>query len=495
MVLDYKNIETAEAIPEADAMIETFRAIGYTLSTAVADIIDNSIAAGAKNIWILRTWNGENSSFCIKDDGHGMNAQEAIQAMRPGSINPLAHRSETDLGRFGLGLKTASFSQCRRLTIYSHKKDYAKASWTWDLDYVGMEKKWKVLNWVPEEYKGILDDVKTGTAVIWTDMDRVIPKGTEADDEAARYKFSEEMDYMRRHIAMTFHRFLEDGDIKIYWGETPIEPWDPFCKSEPKTQEEALDVIDFANEIVDIKGYILPHKDNFSSIDAYNAAEGLNGYPAQQGFYVYRGKRLLLAGDWLGLFRKEEHYKLVRILIDLPNTLDTDWQIDIKKSTAIPPISCREFLRSYARRVRQIGVKVYRHRARIIEYKAGKKFQEMWKEKKVGNTIQFVVNRDHSFIGFLKEMAKEKPARAINMLLTFIEESVPSKSIYIKEAEEGNDSVQPFSPEMIKHLRFIAESMYKVRRKDGTPEDVIKQELKLQAPFNEYEYIIDELHD
>ena len=157
MVLDYKNIETAEAIPEADAMIETFRAIGYTLSTAVADIIDNSIAAGAKNIWILRTWDGENSSFCIKDDGRGMNAQEAIQAMRPGSINPLAHRSETDLGRFGLGLKTASFSQCRRLTIYSHKKDYAKASWTWDLDYVGMEKKWKVLNWVPEEYKGIDD--------------------------------------------------------------------------------------------------------------------------------------------------------------------------------------------------------------------------------------------------------------------------------------------------------------------------------------------------
>ena len=226
-----------------------------------------------------------------------------------------------------------------------------------------------------------------------------------------------------------------------------------------------------------------------------NTAEGINGYPAQQGFYVYRGKRLLLAGDWLGLFRKEEHYKLVRILIDLPNTLDTAWQIDIKKSTAIPPISCREYLRSYARRVRQIGVKVYRHRARIIEYKAGKKFQEMWKEKKVGNTIQFVVNRDHSFIGFLKEMAKEKPAKAIDMLLTFVEESVPSKSIYIKEAEEGNDSVQPFSPEMIKHLRFIAESMYKVKRKDGTPEDVIKQELKLQAPFNEYEYIIDELHD
>ena len=130
MKINYNQIIKAEATPEADSMIETFRAIGYTLETAVADIIDNSITAGAKNVWITRIWDGDNSSICIKDDGHGMDSNECIQAMRPGSKNPLAERDSFDLGRFGLGLKTASFSQCRKLTLISKRKGGKPATWT-----------------------------------------------------------------------------------------------------------------------------------------------------------------------------------------------------------------------------------------------------------------------------------------------------------------------------------------------------------------------------
>ena len=166
MKIDYTKIPKAEAIPEADSMIETFRAIGYTLETAVADIIDNSITAGAKNVWITRIWDGDNSSICIKDDGHGMNSDECIQAMRPGSKNPLEERDAVDLGRFGLGLKTASFSQCRKLTLLSKRKGGKPVAWTWDLDYVGKVKKWEVLQWIPNEYLHIIDDLKSGTAVI-----------------------------------------------------------------------------------------------------------------------------------------------------------------------------------------------------------------------------------------------------------------------------------------------------------------------------------------
>ena len=340
MKLDYNKILKAEAIPEADSMIETFRAIGYTLETAVADIIDNSITAGAKNVWITRIWDGDNSSICIKDDGHGMNSDECIQAMRPGSKNPLEERDAIDLGRFGLGLKTASFSQCRKLTLLSKRKGGKPVGWTWDLDYVGKVKKWEVLQWVPNEYLHIIDDIKSGTAVIWSELDRLVTEGTEAEDENARQKFTDSLSVVRKHVAMVFHRFLKDGDFKVFWGEDEIEPWDPFCLVEDKTQAYPVEDLSFGDEIVDIKGYVLPHKDEFSSEAAYKAAEGVYGYPAMQGFYVYRGKRMLLAGDWLGLFRKEDHYKLVRIMIDLPNTLDTQWQIDIKKSTAIPPISC-----------------------------------------------------------------------------------------------------------------------------------------------------------
>ena len=495
MKLDYTQIPKAEAIPEADSMIETFRAIGYTLETAVADIIDNSITAGAKNVWITRIWDGDNSSICIKDDGHGMNSDECIQAMRPGSKNPLEERDAVDLGRFGLGLKTASFSQCRKLTLLSKRKGGNPVGWTWDLDYVGKVKKWEVLQWVPNEYLHIIDDIKSGTAVIWSELDRLVTEGTEAEDENARQKFTDSLSVVRKHIAMVFHRFLKDGDFKVFWGEDEIKPWDPFCLVEDKTQAYPVEDLSFGNEIVDIKGYVLPHKDEFSSEAAYKAAEGVYGYPAMQGFYVYRGKRMLLAGDWLGLFRKEDHYKLVRIMIDLPNTLDTQWQIDIKKSTAIPPISCQEFLRSYAKKVRALGVEVFRHKGRIIQHRAGRKFQEIWNEKKVGNHISFVVNRKHAFVVSLKEMAKIDPSRAIDLLLTFVEESIPTKSIYIKESENKEDYEAPASETLEKSLRMMAERLYKAKRKDGTPEEKVKEDLKQIAPYHIYQYIIDELHD
>lgn len=495
MRIDYHKINKAEAVPEADSMIETFRAIGYTLETAVADIIDNSITAGAKNVWIRRIWDGDQSSICIKDDGHGMDSNECIQAMRPGSKNPLSQRDSYDLGRFGLGLKTASFSQCRKLSLISKRKGMKCATWTWDLDYVGESKKWEVLDWYPQAYSKILDDIKCGTAVVWTELDRIITEGTEPDDENARQKFSDALSIVRKHIAMVFHRFIEDGDVKIYWGEDEIEPWDPFCLKEDKTQTFPDEDVSFLDEVVNIKGYILPHKDDFSNESAYKEAEGIGGYPAMQGFYVYRGKRLLLAGDWLGLFRKEEHYKLVRIQVDLPNTLDTQWQIDIKKSTAIPPVSCREFLRSYAQKVRSQGVEVFRHKGRIIQHRAGRKFQELWNEKKEGNHISFVVNRKHEFVVSLKEFAQVEPSKAIDLLLTFVEESIPTRSIYINESENKEESVAPASENLERKLREMAELIYKRKRKDGTPIEAVKESLKQVAPYHIYQYIIDELHD
>ena len=250
MIIDYNKIPKAEAIPEADSMIETFRAIGYTLETAVADIIDNSITAGAKNIWITRTWDGDNSSICIKDDGHGMNSDECIQAMRPGSKNPNELRDEKDLGRFGLGLKTASFSQCRRLTLLSKRKGQKSVYWTWDLDFVNKENKWQVLSWCPKSYLKSLDNVESGTCVIWTDMDRVIPKGTMEEDDLSKQDFYNQLDKLKRHLRMTFHRFIEDGDISLLWGDEELSPWNPFCLDEPKTQPYSDDDVSFNKEIV-----------------------------------------------------------------------------------------------------------------------------------------------------------------------------------------------------------------------------------------------------
>ena len=310
MNIEFNNIKTASAIPGAAAMIETFRAIGYSLETAVADIVDNSISASAKNVWINRIWKGGDSIITIRDDGHGMSGDEIIQAMRPGAQNPLIERSATDLGRFGLGLKTASFSQCRTLTVMSKIQGQSPEFWTWSLDHVAQCDRWELIHWLPEGFEHELDDLASGTIVIWTNPDRIIPATTKAENDNAKRKFSEAFDRVKKHLSMTFHRFLEAKSVAIHWGGHEIDPWNPFCPKESKVQIMPSEQI---GEQVTVKGYILPHKNNFSSETAYRQAEGIFGFSAHQGFYVYRGDRLLLAGDWLGLFRKEEAYKLVRI--------------------------------------------------------------------------------------------------------------------------------------------------------------------------------------
>lgn len=489
-MINYDNIQKAEAIPEAASMIETFRAIGYNLETAIADIIDNSISAQSRNIYINRIWHGGKSVITIKDDGEGMNNEELIQAMRPGAQNPLEQRSEQDLGRFGLGLKTASFSQCRKLSVLSKRKDYVPVYWSWDLDYVAQSHKWELLRWIPENVVEALDQQDSGTLVVWSELDRVLPLNTSETDENAKRKFSDALDKVKRHIAMTFHRFIENRTIKIFWNEHEIEPWNPFCPSEEKRQTSSDEYI-IGGAIM--KGYVLPHKNNFSSEQAYRTAEGINGYPAQQGFYIYRGNRLILAGDWLGLRRKEEHYKLVRIQIDIPNTLDTEWQIDIKKSRAYPPMVCRAQIEAYAKQVCTIGSNVYRHRGKILKQRAGQTFQTLWLEKKKDNKWSFVVNRDHTMIKDLKDLAKIKPEKAIETLLKFIEESIPTKTIYINEAQGEENQTKPYTDVDINVIKEVLSLMFKNQIAQGKTAEQAKALLKTVEPFNNYEDLIDEL--
>ena len=485
--MDYSLIEKASAIPEAASMIETFRAIGYNLEAAIADIIDNSISANAKNIYVDSNWQGDKTTITILDDGDGMNNKQLIQAMRPGAQNPLASRNINDLGRFGLGLKTASFSQCRKLTVLSKCIDYSPVYWTWDLDYVNETSKWELLRYIPEEYKNALDDKQSGTLVIWNDLDRILPIGTEQTNEFALGKFTDIMEKVKCHIQMTFHRFIEEKKTKFHFWNREIKPWNPFLINEPATQAFSDDYISGGAMM---KGYVLPHKSRLND-EAFKNAEGINGWGAQQGFYVYRGKRLLLAGDWLGMFRKEEHYKLVRILIDLPNTLDSDWQIDIKKSTARPPLACREQIASYARDVRANGVQVYRHRGKILKQKSGQDFEPLWLDKKKGNKWSFIVNREHLMIKELKELAHSQPDKAIEQILRFIEETIPSKSIFIKESEEGDNQKKPFEQENTEIVKSMIKKIFDNQILNGKSSEQAKATLLNLDPFDQFPELIE----
>lgn len=486
--MNYNTIEKTSAIPAPASMIETFRAIGYSLEAAIADIIDNSISAGANNTYVNSLWKGGDSTITIFDDGCGMNSEELIEAMRPGAKHPLDDRNDTDLGRFGLGLKTSSFSQCRMLTVLSKKKGYSPVYWTWDLDYVNYSHKWELLKYIPKEYITFLDDKESGTLIIWSKLDRIVPACTSISDNYALGKFTEAMDRVKYHISMTFHRFIEERQVKLYFWDKAIPPWDPFLIKVSATQAFPEDYISGG---ATMKGYILPHKSKIDD-ETYKYAEGLNGWNSQQGFYVYRGKRLLLAGEWLGLFRKEEHYKLARIMIDLPNKLDTEWQIDIKKSTARPPIICRDQLRSYALKVRNQACEVYRHRGHTIRQKSGQTFQSLWLDKKKGNKWSFVINREHFLIQEFKELAHTQPDKAMEQMLRFIEETIPVKSIFIKESENGNNQTKPFEGANA-DITIIIKTIYNNQIAIGKTPEQVKTFLLNLEPFNNFPELITSL--
>lgn len=204
--------------PAASAMIESLRAYGYSLNTAIADLLDNSISALAKNIWIHMHWKGGYSWISITDDGLGMDAGSLMNAMRPGSRNPLDDRTEDDLGRFGLGLKTASFSQARSLTVASHIRGGEINYRRWDLDYVGKHNQWRLLKAVrkgSEKLFAKLDEMEHGTIVLLEDMDRIC-KEQEKTDEAYRRKFMDRISSLQTHLSMVFHRLWKAEMVLIF---------------------------------------------------------------------------------------------------------------------------------------------------------------------------------------------------------------------------------------------------------------------------------------
>jgi len=489
-MIDYSLYSKTSAIPEASSMIETFRAIGYNIETAVADIVDNSISASAKNVWISFDWKGSDTWLSIKDDGNGMDNDELIQAMRPGSKNPLYDRTTKDLGRFGLGLKTASFSQCRTLSVISKKENFKSVYWTWDLDFVNQTGNWDLINYLPDNcFENDINNLESGTIVIWNNIDRLV-KNLRSEDSKALDKFLLIMEQVKSHLEMVFHRFIESRKINIFFQGRLVSAWNPFLSNEPATQGFPEEY--YSNGKISVKGYVLPHQSKISE-SKFKEAGGPKGWNAQQGFYIFRNERLLLAGDWLGLFRKEEHYKLSRIEINLPNSLDSEWQIDIKKSIANPPLNLRDQLKAYAGKVRSQAVEVYRHKGKNIKPYLSQKFIPLWIDHKRGDKWFYKINRDHPLLEKIKIQAKEKPDQAIDTLLRFIEETIPVKSIYIKEAEEPESQGKPFEGVRGDEVWTLMKNIFDSLISQGKSKEDAKGIIINLEPFNHYPEFITNL--
>jgi DNA mismatch repair enzyme (predicted ATPase) len=453
--------------PSAASLSSSMRDLGYSLETAVADLIDNSISAAADRVDIICDLHGEQPLVVILDNGIGMTEVELIEAMRHGASR--SKRTPQDLGRFGLGLKTASFSQCRSLTVVS-AKDRTVCGAEWDLDRIDLADEWVLtildgfdIQALP--YVERLGD--RGTAVIWRKLDRLLEDSNDARGEEI---LNEKLEALSRHLSLVFHRFLS-GDARGYpklsitINGHSIEAFDPFCRKNPATQLLPEEVVRIGEAEVRMQPYILPHHSRLSPQE-YDFYKTRSDFLSNQGAFIYRNGRLMAWGDWFRIVPKGEATKLARVQVDFPCLLDEAWTIDIKKSRAYPPHPVRERLKQIISRITSRSVTVHRGRGQKL-------FQEehapLWERYADRGRIRFLVNRSHPLVISLVERVGEENVDLVNLLLDSISAALPIEMIYSDYSMNPTEVYQAdrdHSEPLCDRLRRFTQALYGDRKFD-----------------------------
>lgn len=436
------QMRTKSLPPYAPTLIESTRAIGYSLEAAVADIIDNSIAANAVNVDIY-FFPVDGAYIAILDNGSGMDEKEINIAMQYGSKNPTEERDKKDLGRFGLGLKTASLSQCRCLTVISKQGDRLEGR-QWDIDHVIEVGDWSLIILDAEEINQFpqveeLKKYESGTLVIWQKLDRL--KAGEINFELS---LGRKIDRVRDHLSLVYHRYLmgESGitKLKLFINGEKVKAIDPFLinKSVQAMDDETL--IIQGHKIL-VRPYILPHISKLTS-DEIKMLGGKDGLRKRQGFYVYRNKRLLVWGTWFRMMRQGDLSKLARIRVDIPNTLDDLWTLDIKKSSALPPAEVRKNLEIIINQIAERSKRTWTFRGKKEVNDTETHIWNRMKNKQGG--YYYEINREHPFI---QQLIKVDPSlkMSIYALLQQIELGLPLNQLYVdlnNDEQITNDNEQ-----------------------------------------------------
>ena len=492
---------TRNAPPKASAMMEALRGLGYSTAAALADIVDNSVSAGAAEVRIGFAWNGLSSRISVLDDGRGMDDFELESAMRLGDKSPLDERRPDDLGRFGMGLKTASFSQCRRLTVASHKAGAEACCLRWDLDAIAArpDDGWILFEGPAEGSEGFLDSLsasESGTLVLWESLDRIVTVGYEAEH------FGDLIDDVEKRLAMVFHRLLQGPRPRLclLLNGRSVAPWDPFMAGHPvKPWNSPVEKKSTASGVVEVECHVLPHRDRLSP-EEHEEAGGPEGWTAQQGFYVYRNGRLLLAGGWLGLgqgrpWNREEAQCLTRIRLDIPNTADADWKVDIRKSTARVPVSLRPWLTKIAEDTRERARQVFAYRGAPAPGPGGVPVEQAWRTDRSRNGVRYRIDDGHPVVAAVLEGAGPL-LPLVKVMLRVVEETVPVQRIWLDTAENKETPRTGFSGEPLEEVAEVLAAIYEdMIGRRGMSSEAAKRALRSTEPFHNYPGLVAALPD
>lgn len=430
-----------ENTPEAGKLMGSMRSMGYTFESAIADIIDNSISAGSHVIHLYFPIDASSCYVAILDDGNGMKKEELFHAMRYGSSACEETRIETDLGRYGLGMKSASLSQCSILTVASNYNGCITA-YRWDYNHIKGQKSWLVEELFKEEIDMIphIEQLKSqsqGTLVVWQDFD-LLSKSSNG------LVFQSLMDYkakMINYVGLIFHRFINASNkkdkITIYINKYRVEALDPFLeKHEKTTQRKEIDLVvedkDGINQHISVIPFVLPFVKDLTEKDIKKLG-GIENMRVKQGFYIYRNKRLIIWGTWFGM-QRTELTKNARIRVDIPNSLDDIWSIDIKKQNATIPVMIQKQLKRAVEDAMNISVRQQTHRGRKNNVDSMMNYVWNRMEGRDSNYHYYEINRQTELFKYVKSKISDEAYNYVEMLIDEIEKGVPFQQMYLDSA-------------------------------------------------------------
>lgn len=488
--------------PEASSILGALRGIGYDLKVALADLVDNSISAlniSNKTYKFIEICNNDISFegsylewISIVDNGIGMNESELINAFKLGGYGVDKNRAVNDLGRFGLGLKTASFSQCKNLIVISKKAQCNVCAFEFDLDAIQLSQKWEVISLTNQKIDDIIAKVndkleninileeESWTFIVWQNFDKL--------QYTNKKSFYNEIEKVRKHFSLVFHKFKDEVDIIL--NKTKVEFWDPFSIGN-SDQKKELKLDPNSDEKFSIRGHLLKHRSEFQNDTDYEAQSKVGNFLKNQGFFIYRNKRLIVNGDWRDLFNLEAHYNFARIEIELSNSNLSDkvWDVDISKSSVKIPEFIKQEILNECNSVRSRAYDIYRYHGGLIHHnivksKNSKPISPLWFCEKVGNSLGdkdvFKINRDHFIFKEFMSKLDSTLTNDFNILIQHIEKYLPIDSIFARKSNNELDLNIFDQDEIFKN--FI--KIMKDKVEDGIPYDIAFNYLRSHEPYN-----------
>jgi hypothetical protein len=365
-----KSAKKREIPPDPRRLVKMLASVGHTLSSAVADLVDNAISKDATEIRIAfgRPDDGHGRWMSITDNGVGMDEDSLAEAMRIGSN--IEYDAE-DLGKYGYGLKGASWSQTDLFTVVSRQKNNKNSyHLTWDVKHMDS---WEVQDGPLEPWVRDATNIRDhGTCVIWRDMrpPRTMPVARGIDPHTA------ELQEIERHLALVFHRFLEGKaagrkKLTIKVDGRPVEPNNPVGHQHTTAYDKKTIRIptDQTDAFAHVQAFLLPSEQEIKDLHGGNTEAirkdldrlGMYGRRNEsQGVYVYRNNRLIQWGGWHDIWStNDEKTKLARVTVEFGTDLDKKFEVNISKRIVTLSQQLQEEIKKLATIARSDSKKKY----------------------------------------------------------------------------------------------------------------------------------------